>query len=54
MSGYQTGHEFYSWASFLPRPWVLYAITDTGTTTAVNVAAGDTISDVKAMIHEKN
>ncbi len=32
---------------------MLTAITDTGITVAVNVAAGDTISVVKAKIHEK-
>jgi hypothetical protein len=54
MDGLQNHHEYYSWASFLPRPWVLTAITDTGITVAVNVAAGDTISVVKAKIHEKS
>ncbi len=39
--------------SVLPVPWLLFVITQTGATIVVNVAAHDTISDVKAKIHDK-
>jgi hypothetical protein len=39
--------------SVLPVPWMLFVVTQTGGTIVVNVAAHDTISDVKAKIHDK-